>query len=487
MREATYVFALKTKSGDIIASEYLNLQVSSKRKHPCDYRVLLPPECVHRRGILLSVELPLPLVGTLADDGTHPHNTSMVSVRTYLNGKLLHEGPYRQRFWHIADLTVGTHELEIRVVDQSLRPVLDGFRRSFFSRASDWTGIRDSINDLCDFDHDPIETLSLSASNLPSQEDVHVDVAAEDRTIQLASPIEGDCVSKDERIHLAMHWPFSSQVMSSHDRLLLVRIDGSAAMLRLKHGELPRCFEVDSANMLNRNEWNTLEHILKVFLVASDWTLLAESLPVRLLEQNNHSSCTIRTFAQPKAGCARLQFSQEPSAALVESIRNSPRRRECGLSDRIDGIWCNGSFVPFFCHLREFSVDAAQACVRNKTIVFAGTSVVRGLYFGLLRKLGLSPTFVEGRLAVTRQMSSNGKVVESNWWACKAEMTVCPKLRRDLGESGSCRSGCWSCMQDVGGGLVAFMWTRDRPLGFHHQVKYSFFSADRSLCGPSPT
>jgi hypothetical protein len=229
-----------------------------------------------------------------------------------------------------------------------------------------------------------------------------------------------------------MRWPYSLQA-SSHERLLLVGVDGSAAMLRLEHGELPECFDVDSANVLNSNDTrgNTAEHLLKVTLVTSDWTLLAESLPVRLLERTAHSpTCINRAFAPPEAGCARLHFPRQPSAELIESIRSNPLRPPCGLNDRIGGVWSNGSYFPFFCKLREFTVQAAQRCVRNRVVILAGTSVVRGLFFGVLRKLGLQPTFVEGKLAVTRQLSSGGTMVESNWWRRVRHNRIAHSARR---------------------------------------------------------
>ncbi len=193
--------------------------------------------------------------------------------------------------------------------------------------------------------------------------------------------------------------------------------------------------------------------------MTSDWTLLAESLPVMLVESNARTTCTNRTFSGPGVACVRVTVPQEPSAELVERIQRSPTKPKCGLNRRIDGVWSDGRYIPFFCRIPELSIPAAQACIQNRSIVLSGTSVVRGFFFGLLERLG-AETGVDSKLPVMRQVSAQGRVVESNWWRRRAEMSICPKQPAHVGVSGSCRSGCWSCMHTVGEGRVAYVWTR---------------------------
>ena len=141
-----------------------------------------------------------------------------------------------------------------------------------------------------------------------------------------------------------MHFP--SSVMSSRERLLLIMVDGSATIVPLNNTELPSCFEIDTAHIANPNvnirPGTTAEHILKVLVVASDWTLLAESLPVRLDEPSVHATCGHGTFELPDVRCLRLPFPREPSVQLVELIERN-RKPNCGsLNHRIDGVWSHG-------------------------------------------------------------------------------------------------------------------------------------------------
>jgi hypothetical protein len=181
---------------------------------------------------------------------------------------------------------------------------------------------------------------------------------------------------------------------------------------------------------------------------------------MRLVESAAERTCTNRTYEWPDGGCVRAPFPREPSAELVELIRRDPAKPTCGPNRRIDGVWSNGHYIPFFCRIQLLSVSAAQACIQNRSIVLAGTSVVRGLFFALIEKLG-AQTGVDSNLPVTRQLSSHGKMVSSNWWRRRAEMSICPKQpsNGDSQLSGRCRSGCWSCMHTVGEGRIAYVWT----------------------------
>jgi hypothetical protein len=105
---------------------------------------------------LLHVELPLPLDSAAATD---QEAGNVVSIRTFLDGKLLHEGPYRHVYWQLAELTPGSHDVEILVVDEQLRPVLRGFRESILVHDGP-----PEAPSMCDFENDPEETLSLRAT-----------------------------------------------------------------------------------------------------------------------------------------------------------------------------------------------------------------------------------------------------------------------------------------------------------------------------------
>ena len=458
LRESTQIFAIKNSTGGIIASDKLTLYVTTRHYEESVYREVLPPECIHSEGrYLLRVELPLPI----------DKEARIASVRTYLDGKLLHAGPYGQEYWQLAELAPGTHDFEIRIVDELFRQVLKGFRRSLSVREAPPVGASPG---LCDFDNDPEDTLYLRAAGSPSHEAVHMAVSPDSSTIELASPIEGDCVCKGIPVHLSVHFP--SSVSSGREQLLLVTVDGSAAMVPLNDMMLPGCFEIDPDLILNPRQYLSAEHILKVSVVTSDWTLLAESLPVMLVESNAHTTCTNRTFRRPDVGCVRVTVPQEPSAELVERIQRSPTKPKCGLNHRIDGVWSDGRYIPFFCRIPELSIPAAQACIQNRSIVFSGNSVVRGFFFGLLERLG-AQTGVDSKLPVMRQLSSQGNVVESNWWRRRAETSICPKwpgFGLGFRVSGSCRSGCWSCMHTVGEGRVAYVWTRATLSGMFESI-----------------
>jgi hypothetical protein len=454
IEESSLIYALKNANDSIIASDTLTVLVTKNRYRDCEYRALLPPECIHSQGrYLLRVELPLH-VDMIAGTDDIIDQAAVVSVRTYLDGKLLHEGPYKHRYWQLSELMPGSHDFEIQVVDELVRPMLRGFRESFSVREGPRVGAPDG---MCDFDPDPGETLFLRATGLPSQEAVHLSLSGPSTEIELASPIEGDCLWKEAPIRLSMKFPLS--VTSGREQLLLITVDGSAALVSLNDTELPACFEIDAANIVNPRPGFSAEHILKVSVVTSGWTLLAESLPVRLGELSTHVTCKNRTFPWPDTGCVRLPFPRQPSTHLVGLIEKGPSKPNCSLNGRIDGVWSHGRFVPFFCRIPELSVPAAQACIQNRSIVLAGTSVVRGLFFGLLQRLG-AETGIESRLPVTQQRNAQGKVVASNWWRRRAEMNICPKQPASVGVSGRCRSGCWSCMHTVGDGRIAYVWTR---------------------------
>ena len=453
VQESTYIFALKDANGSIIASDTLTVDVTMDAFHGCEYRVVLRPECIHTQGrYLLSVELPRPLDSTVATDAVHHAEArTAVSIRTYLDGRLLHMGPYKHRYWQLAELMPGSHDFEIRVVDAFFRPVLKGFRDSFSVREGPPVGAPDG---MCDFDHDPEETLFLRATGLPSQEAVHLTSSAPSTRIELASPIEGDCVWKEAPIRLSMHFPLS--VTPGRDQLLLITMDGSATMVPLHGTELPACFEIDAAHLVNTSQGLPEPHTLKVSVVTSSWTLLAESLAVTLVKPSDEGTCMNRTW--PDTACARLPFPREPSAHLVGLIERGPSKPNCSLNRRIDGVWSHGRFVPFFCQIPELSVAAAQACIQNRSILLAGTSVVRGLFFGLLERLG-AETGID-RLSVARERNSQGSFFASNWWRRRAEMSICPKQPAHVGVFRRCRTGCSSCMHTVGEGRIAYLWTR---------------------------
>jgi hypothetical protein len=453
--QSTAIIALKTADGSIIASDTLTLYLTSGRYDDPSYREMLPSECIHQKGrYLLRVELPLPLRSAAAtDEELH----TIASIRTYLDGKLVHSGPYGHTYWQLTELTPGTHDLEIRITDESFRAVLSGFRRSLSVQEEAPVGAPDG---MCDFDNDPEETLVLSAAVLPSQEDIGAALFSKSSTVKLASPIEGDCMCKGAPIQLRMLFPSSVSSGRERERLLLVTVDGSAAMIPLNDStKPPGCVEVHPDLILNPGQ--TQEHVMKVFVMTSGWTLLAESLPVMLRGPSADGTCPNRTSSGPDSFCVRLSLPREPSAELVELIQRDLAKPKCGLNSRIDGVWSSNRYIPFFCRIPELNVTAAQACIQNRSIVLAGTSVVRGLFFGLLGQLG-AETGIDSKLPVTRQLSSHGKVVSSNWWRRRAEMSVCPKQPSHGGVqqvSGRCRSGCWSCMHTVGEGQIAYVWT----------------------------
>ena len=68
-------------------------------------------------------------------------------------------GPYKHRYWQLAELTPGSHDVEIQVVSTGLRPVLRGFRESILVRDGP-----PEAPSMCDFENDPEETLSLRAT-----------------------------------------------------------------------------------------------------------------------------------------------------------------------------------------------------------------------------------------------------------------------------------------------------------------------------------
>jgi hypothetical protein len=83
---------------------------------------------------------------------------------------------------------------------------------------------------------------------------------------------------------------------------------------------------------------------------------------------------------------------------------------------------------------------------------------VRGLFFGLLERLG-AETGID-RLSVARERNSQGSFFASNWWRRRAEMSICPKQPAHVGVFRRCRTGCSSCMHTVGEGRIAYLWTR---------------------------
>jgi hypothetical protein len=266
--QSTSIFALKNAKGGIIASDTLTTYLASGRYHDSEYTEMLPPECIHPKGrYVLLVDLPLPLGSAPATD---KEVQTVASVRTYFDGKLLHSGPYGHTYWQLTELTPGVHDLEIRITDNSFRVVLKGFRRSLSVREAPPVGAPDG---LCDFDNDREETLLLSAAPLPSmqqtafpsQEGASTAPHGQSGTIDFAFPIEGDSICKGTPIQLSMRFP--SSVSSGRGRLLLITLDGSAALVPLNDMNLPGCFEIDPAVILNPRQSHTLEHVFKALVV----------------------------------------------------------------------------------------------------------------------------------------------------------------------------------------------------------------------------
>ena len=181
----------------------------------------------------------------------------------------------------------------------------------------------------------------------------------------------------------------------------------------------------------NRHLYNRY-HVLKLTLIGQDWVVCAESAPKILFEATYFECPTFpisREFTEDLSGMAAvtIPFEAEPSALLVESILSNPHRRPCGLNELIDGVWSRGAFLPFNCSITEFSRADAQACLQNRSIVVFGNSVMRGFFTGLMRLVS-DKYPLAADLPRTKQLSSTGTIVESNWWSRLAEKALCPKI-----------------------------------------------------------
>jgi hypothetical protein len=414
---------------------------------------------------------------------------------------LMHAGRHHHPFLGLTHLSPGTHELELKAVGEHMRPLQTsltanletGFRRTLTVIGSE-TGTGANVS--CEFPGDLTETLVLSAAGEASYDVARQNMSVESNTVQIIHPLEGGCLPSKGRLRLSLQYP--SSVRSSpgaEDAMVLLIVDGSAVRIPLG-ARLASCFDVESENMrsltVDRLYDSTFEpkhHILKVSVVTKDWNVLATSLPVVLVEQSELGNCR-ETLDPLRVGaglheerCLKVAFPRQPSLEMVESIRQNTRRPQCSLNDHIEGIWREKTFIPLYCTIPVLSAMEARACVQNRSIILAGTSVMRGLFYGVLRRLELQ-TGMGSHLPTSRQASSIGKTVQSNWWRRRAEMSVCPKRRGEGGGLNACRSGCWSCLHEVGAGRVAYLWSltadSDHWPSVIRQATHAIFASARS-------
>ena len=463
--EAALIFAMKTPNG-IIASERLQLILTSQGGN-VTYTEVLPAACLHGSGVyLLYIELPLPFDSNQVPDHTAEAQSNSsearpLVLRIYFDGVLIHAAPFQHAYLQITGLRPGTHELELRLVDEASRPIVNGFHRRLHVNVS--SAAVDS--ELCDFSNPEEDTVLLSAAGLPSVEEARLTASPDSRAIIMARPVEGDCFPTTGPLRLSLEYPSSVQSSRQTDMRLLISVDGSAVQIVLNTSSPVNCFEIDRENVENNRPRLTPEHMLKVAVVTSDWQVVAESLTVVVFEQIAHPpswyrGCRVRTPPESDDSCVHVAFPREPSAELIASIQRNPRRPACRPGEHIDGVWANGTFFPFFCTIPVLGVEAARACMQNRSIIIGGNSVMRGLFLRLRNRF-LDEAVIDDQSPVILQRSASGKLVDSNWWHRRAEMTVCPKTPGSFqGMAAKCRSRCWSCMEEVGGGRVAYVWIK---------------------------